>query len=288
MQKFILTLLLGSTMLLNAEIIQINNIDEIRSLIKENTLCLFDIDDTLIDNPSCLGSPPWRSWVRPQFANWQLEPAIFDALTLYIAKKAPYKAVESSTSALIADLQKEGVAAFGFTARGRSQWYGTDVAGVDKYTHAQLKRVGIDFSKSLIPADLVLDESFYYDGIIFARHIPKGELLDKLSINMNYIPQLIIFVDDRLEQIESVDAALEALGIPSFCCWYCRSALDRNDFNPLVSTIQLEYLLHRNTYLSDEDAAKLANESPNINPEAHLKEILNVIDREQIRPVIEL
>ena len=155
---------------LHADIVEIERIDEMRPyVIGNNVLCLFDIDDTLIDNPFDLGSPPWRNWVRktlPQHPDFVL----FDALTLYIAKNAPYKAVEPTTARLISDLQESGVTAFGFTARGRSEWYTTKLEGVDRYTHQQLEHVGIDFKRTPMPEELKsLASAYFFNGIIFAN-----------------------------------------------------------------------------------------------------------------------
>jgi hypothetical protein len=116
-EKMILISSILFTSLLQAGIVEITQIDDIRPYITKNALYLFDIDDTLIDNPFSLGSPPWRSWVKSKLPNYNTNFVLYDALTLFIAKNAPYKTVEPSTANLIADLQSEGHAVFAFTAR---------------------------------------------------------------------------------------------------------------------------------------------------------------------------
>lgn len=285
-KKIILVLTIFLTPLLHAEIVEITKIDDIRPYVTENCLCLLDIDDTLIDNPFSLGSPPWRSWVKSKLLNYNTNFVLYDALTLFIAQNAPYKTVEPTTATLVADLQSQGHAVFAFTARGRTQWYTTDLEGVDQFTHAQLHHVGIDFKNTQIPAELQsLEDKYFYDGIIFAQHIKKGDLLKHLFKDLNYSPSLIIFVDDKLDQVQSVEAALKEVGIPFIGFWYRRSEIDRKNFNPMIANIQLEALLSQREIISDEAALELTKSKQN-DPQAYFKEILEKIDLEQLSPLI--
>lgn len=276
---------------LQAEIIEIDQIDAVRPYITENTLCLFDIDDTLIDNPIQLGSSPWRSWVKPKILNDHTDFVLYDILTLYIAQNTSYKMVESSTAQLITDLQANETTVFAFTARGRSQWYTTDIEGIDQFTHKQLNAVGIDFSKTRIPEELqFLESTYFYDGIIFAQHIKKGDLLKHLFKDLKYTPSLIIFIDDKLDQVKSVEAVAAEVGIPCLGFWYRRSEIDRASFNPMVANIQLEALLLKGEVINDEMAMDLAKEKSNEDPQVYLKEILEKIDikllSEPIHPAV--
>lgn len=265
-----------------AEIVEIDQIDEVRPYITENALCLFDVDDTLIDNPSSLGSPPWRQWAKSKIPNLNTEFALYDALTLYIAKNAPYKTVEPTTARLIADLQSQGHAAFAFTARGRSEWYKTEVEGVDQFTHMQLNQVGIDFRKTHIPWKS-LDEPYFYEGIIFAKHFKKGDYLKRLIQDSKYSPPLIIFVDDKPDQVQSVEEAAKELGIPCIGFWYRHSEMNRN-FDPEVANLQLESLLFKNEILSDESALELVQANPKSDPQVHFIDILQRMDVKQVAP----
>lgn len=273
--------------LLQADIIEIQHIDDIRPYVIENALCLFDIDDTLIDNPFSLGSPPWRSWVKSKLSSYNSNFVLYDALTLYIAQHAPYKTVEPTTAPLIADLQDRGHTALAFTARGRTQWYTTDIDGVDRFTHAQLNHVGIDFKKTALPPELQNLEPTYFDnGIIFAQHIKKGDLLTHLFKDLKYCPSLIIFIDDKLDQVQSVEAAVKQSGIPYIGFWYRRSEMDRKNFNAMTANIQMESLLFNDEIISDEKAATFPQVIQQENPEAYLKKILEHTDFNLLTPTI--
>lgn len=261
---------------LHAEIIEIDKIDAVRPYItSQEDLVLFDIDDTLITNPFSLGTPAWRSWVKPKLPKTE-GFVLYDGLTLFIAQNAPYKAVEESTPSLIHDLQSQNISVFAFTARGRSQWYTTDIEGVDLFTHQQLKDVGINFKNSFIPDALqLLEPTYFYNGIIFAQHIKKGDLLKHIFKDLHYNPHCIIFVDDKLEQVQSVEAALKDLKIPFIGFWYRHT--ENLDFNPDVATIQLQHLLFNHLQLSDKEALDLL-------PAPSLKEIFEKTDLNQLKP----
>lgn len=274
---------------LAGSIIEISEIDTVRNSVKQDALYLFDIDDTLIDNPSGLGSIPWRAWFRSKGLQSDTSFTLFDALTYYIAKHIPYKAVEPTTAKLIADLQFQGIAVLEFTARGRTQWYTTVLDHVDRFTHAQLKNAGIDFTKTTIPEGLKnLEPAYFYEGIIFAQHISKGELLKDLLKDINYRPSLLVFIDDKLEQIESVEKIAEDIGIPFVGYWYRRAEQDKKNFDPLIAAIQLEHLLIKKENLNDEDAAEMSKSMQKADPEYYFKSVLNRIDlKQQLTPWIE-
>lgn len=284
---FSLSLCLVSSFL-SADIIEIHQIDDIRPYIKENALYLFDIDDTLIHNPFTLGSGPWRNWARSKIPKLNTSFNLFDALTLYIANKAPYVAVESTTANLIDELQENEHTVFGFTARGRSQWYTTDLEGIDRFTQEQLQYAGIDFSRTRIPQELQqLEETYFCQGIIFASHIVKGELLEYLLEEIEYYPSCIIFVDDRLDQVQSVEAAAEAAGIPFVGFWYRRSELDHH-FHPMITNIQLEYLIHKGEIISDEMAFVLAQDNLHDDHQGIFENIFYSMDINLLAPAIHI
>lgn len=269
---------------LYAEIIEIDRIEDVRPYAKENSLFLFDIDDTLIDCPFSLGNPAWRKWVKSSLPE-NAEFSLYDALTLYIAKNAPYKAVEPTTAEVIADLQNQDLVVFAFTARGRSEWNTTTLEGVDRFTHEQLNYAGIDFKKTPVPNELAsIDPDYFHEGIIFACHIPKGELLTHLFSDLNFTPSVIIFVDDKLDQVKSVEAAVKEMGIPFIGFWYRHSEIKGAHFDPMVSNIQLEWLFN-DVIINDKEARELALELGD-DPVLYLGQILEKIDASRLFPSI--
>lgn len=272
----------------HAEIFEIEHLDDIRPYItRQGGLVLLDIDDTLITNPTSLGCPAWRNWVQSKIPAYNSDYVIYDALALFIAKNIPYKPVEPSTAQLVSDLQMSDIPVFALTARGRTQWHSTDIAGVDQFTHEQLNRVGIDFSRTVIPAGLErLEAAYFYNGILFAQHIKKGDLLKHLLKDLDYRPASIIFVDDNPGQLVSVEAAVKELDIPFVGFWYRRTEFTYPNFNPLIAVAQLESLLLKREILSDDEAHELLPNLQELDPAEYLKSVLDQVDFDLLRPIL--
>jgi hypothetical protein len=138
-------------------------IDKFSQLIKEiedpKTLIFIDIDDTLIDFETHIGSKQWRSQIKKSALN-----NYHDNLTLYIAKQITMVPVEKETPAIIKKLQKEGHFLFPFTARERDCWYDLrEIPQVDELTHQALLKAQMDFTQTSRPSyfDQMNQEFFY-------------------------------------------------------------------------------------------------------------------------------
>lgn len=274
---------------LQAKIIEINEINDIRSHITENTLIFFDIDDTLISAPLSLGCSQWRIWARQKLSTQSRDLELFDRLLFYIAKHIPYQAVESSTSSLIADLHHAGHTVLGLTARGRSYWYQTKIEEIDRFTHKQLCDVGIDFANTRIPKGLQsLDPAYFYKGIFFTNHILKGDFLTSLFTHVKYTPSLILFIDDHLEEVQSVEKAMQEIGVPCIAFWYKRKYVNQQNFDAMMTNIQLESLLFRNEVIDDDSARVTAQTKQNEDPQNYFREIIERIDCNQLSSEISI
>lgn len=270
--------------LLNAEIIETINIDDVRAYVTTDSLCLFDVDDTLIANPFHLGAGPWRKWAKPYIEKHSRDFSLYDALTFLIAVKAPYQPVEDSTATLISDLQDAGITSIAFTARAVDSWHATVVDGLDQFTHAQLKHAGIDFSRTVLPQSFeALERCHFREGILFSAHVEKGTFLKHVIQSLNYKPGRIIFVDDRLDQVQSVAAAAAAENIPFTGFWYRRSNYEHANFNPLATLFQLDRLLD-GQIVSDEEAELFMTVWGHVDCEMYFHQLL---DKIQTVPVID-
>ncbi len=269
-----------------AEIHTISLIEDMRSYVTDNdSLVLFDVDDTLIASPTSLGGIAWRPWARSKLPKGGTDFVLYDALTLYIAKKVPYIPVEPAIPRLISDLQQEGVTVLALTSRGRAQWYTTNVAGIDALTIQQLKHVGMDFARTAIPSRLKeLKSVDLYEGILFAEHISKGDLLKTLLSDSGYRPAQIIFVDDRFDHIQSVEAAAQELRIPFIGFWYKRAEINASGFDPMVANVQFEGLFLENTIYSEAKAKAIAAGLLEVDPVEFFKEIVEKLDLEKLAP----
>ncbi len=257
-------------------IIKIDSINELSSDHPKETIFLFDIDDTLIDFPYMLGSKAWRKYItqvtKEADKNWH------DILSLFLAQKHPMITVEPATAHLVKDLQAQGYAVCGLTARERNLWYATLTEGIDLLTIKQLESVDIQFGNGIFETlypDLAQD-SEYYHGVFFANTDTKGEYLIKILKAASIRPKKIVFVDDKLGQVESVASALTELQIDHECYWYCATDDKAAKFNSFIANIQLYYfwISSGQEMLSDDEAEMIGNQYPGQDDDYYLQKVL--------------
>lgn len=263
MKNWMMRLALILPTLLSAEIIETDNIEDIASHVEKDTLVFLGMTDTITDSTLSLGSKPWRHFVRRQLRKIQdLDQAgnLHDQWTFYVATSVPVKPVQKEVVQLIDKLQQQETPVFCITGRGRNVWYSTLVDKVDNFTDFQLRSMKIDFSKSQVPEELKrVDSQRFRNGVFYADPDSHGEFIDKILQETGYQPKKIVIVDDKWEQLKSVEEKLTEAAIPHVCVHYQRAEKERKDFNPLVSLIQLESLLKNNFALSEEDAVEKAS-----------------------------
>ena len=245
----------------------IESLSEIPTYHEEQTLFLFDLDDTVFDFPCMVGSKEWRKYIVKETQKNATNYNFHDIFSYFLTKKHPVVTVESITSQFIRKLQENGHIVCGLTARERNKWYDSDEDGVDKLTLSQLTSVNVFFDheklKNTYPS-LSL-ESEYYKGTFFADIEPKGGYVLKIFKNAATVPKKVIFIDDKFPQVESVAKALSELGIQNECYHYKAIEKKAKLFSPLIANIQLYYFCKSNgqKILSDEEAKLIAEKEPN-------------------------
>lgn len=259
MKTFLSTLVIALTCIcsVNAVITQISNIDDITTEITPNSLLLLNVAEVLTDSEVSLGTQAWRKYLRKR-----VNSQTHDELTLYIFKTVPSKPVEKVTPELISKLQQQGTMVLALTSRGRNEWYKSKVMNIDLLTEKVLLKMNIDFSLTKLPPKLSeIDKTlpeYFHKGIIYTGNdVDKGEFLLNLIQKTGYTPSKIVFVDDKVDSLQSVENALHATGIPFIGYAYARTAQEHADFDPMIANIQLSNLITQNKLLSDEQALNL-------------------------------
>lgn len=277
-KKLFFTSIMAATLTLStvkAEIIETSQIESILPAIEQDTLVLFNIAEVLTDSEMSLGSSSWRTYLRKH------APNLHDALTWLAFDRIPHKPVEMITPKIIQYLQNREIAVAAFTSRGKSEWYSTELKGVDIATENVLASMNIDFSLSNLPFVFIQMEGnpyleHYRKGIFYSNHMEKGKFLKQLLEDSGYRPASVVFIDDKLDSLENVEAAMEALGIPFHGFWYTRTKQDRAQFIPMIAHIQLKALIQEHEVLSDLEAQIiLDNDYQNVDPEAFFFDLIN-------------
>jgi hypothetical protein len=266
-----------------AEIITTSKIEEILPEIEPGTLVLFNIAEVLLDTETSLGRSAWRRDVRKN-----VDSKIHDFLTHYVVKRLPPKGPDAGIPSLIQGLQKSHVPVFAFTSRGRSEWYSSKVAAVHALTEDLLKQLGIDFTQTVLPAELAdLDQvlaEHYHGGIFYTGNsVDKGDFLKTLMQITGYRPPKIVFIDDKVESLKSLEARVQELNIPFTGVAYNKTSLDHQKFDLMLAHIQLSWLILAEYVFSDEDAMMIKIETQvGVNPEQHFSDLITSIDFEYL------
>lgn len=183
----------------------------------EDTLVIFDIDNTIAyPGPNYhLGS---EQWFYSTLENYQAQGMTSDQalaallpLSFQILEYTWMVPVEPTTVHAINDLQKKGIIAIALTARSLD---------LTHRTLEQLWRIGIHFNgKGPAQCPIVSDSNgkppaLYIQGIIFSAGRDKGEALIDWLNQMNYHPKKIIFIDDKIKNITTVQKAVRKRNYP--------------------------------------------------------------------------
>ncbi len=179
----------------------------------KNTLVIFDLDNTLIHSSTDLGSDQWFYAMGKKLEDrgMSLQEAVNHLLPsfFHIMDHTWMVPTEKNTVSVINKLLAKGVTVIGLTARSIE---------MHQRTIEQLERLGIFFS-TIRAHKFALEEcagksGLYADGIIFSGNCDKGELLNHWLNIVGYHPKKVIFVDDKLKNIRSVETALHKRNYP--------------------------------------------------------------------------
>lgn len=205
---FALALLLINSFFTHAtDIIHTNDIAHVLQYVTQPTdLVVFDLDETLITLDH---GEHWIGEICTQkkVANF----TVIEDFYVWYAMQDDYRLLEPHTADMIAHLQQQGNIVIALTARSTER--------LIHYSSKQLLKLGIDFSRSgICTKDFVVDgvahPALYYQGIISSGKNNKGALLIDLLERFNIHPTKIIFVDDKLKNVEAVRDHAHVKNIP--------------------------------------------------------------------------
>ena len=263
---FILFLISINPSILLCKIIETDKISDLLSEVDVNTLVVFDIDDTLITTKSLLGST--ASWTylanKVKCADLKMDREDFplNALIESIIRQAPIKTLECDTVDLILGLQEKEIDVIALTARKKHPFY---LKTADVETYQSLKNINIDFyKKPFVFKDRPLDA--FSKGIIYTDYQLKGPFLKRFLETIENKPSKIIFIDDQLYHVKSVEETVEGLSIPFVGYHYTYPEKNYPTFDPLLLNIQLEKMVMEGVILSDAEALEIKNKGCYPNP----------------------
>jgi hypothetical protein len=252
MRKFIAALCLIPSLIWGATF-ESNQMQDVMFHVEDETWVLIDVDNTLIESCVDLGSAQWRGHIRKKAKeagfNQQESEAILDQFWMFVQPLIPVQSVDPGTPALLSSLHQSHVAVFALTARDCEE---------NKHTQKQLDSAAIRL-KNEFPEHLSLKTPFpslFERGVIYCGENTKGQTLAALFEAVGHEPKKIIFIDDRWDQVKSVETEIEKLGIAFVGIRFNRADAHVKAFDPDVADLQFSLLPK---IISNQEAKKLLN-----------------------------
>lgn len=265
----------------HAEIRQTTDLNIVKQEIfasPKDTLVVFDVDFVLTtpgdevfilsvtdDGRKLLSSIYDDLWAR-------LPKHDIDEMQSILMLTQPWRPVTPDTPRIFNQIKSKGYKVLGLTACGTGP-FGKLRSG-EKWRVDALKSIGITFDKKFInakPGSLdpyIPRASEHYskakhacfpateDGIIFTCMVPKGEVLDAYLQFANIKPKKIIFIDDRINNLETVADFCKKFNIQYIGYEYTaiQEQAKQLKLNPRRSKLQYKVLELTKTWLNDTQA----------------------------------
>lgn len=237
--------------------LETNSLISVLDYVKEDTLFIVDIDNTLIESSQHVGSIQWGDYLAEEYAKegGKTYEEVDYFVSDYWCRVQPYikvRCVDQNTPELFKKLHEKGITVLGLTARRPNE--------ID-YTLQQLASVDIEMTQQILNT-FRLDLSFqdgepclYDKGILFCTPAHKKSAVLKAFLNqIGYLPKRIIFIDDKLSHVVDLERFAKELDAEYLGIRFSGADGRVKTFNPEVANLQYEFLP---ALISDEVAEEL-------------------------------
>lgn len=250
---------------LTASITEITDLQPFEQAIADfgsEDLILSDVDNVLIVPNDIILRPPGK-----QFFKDFLTKPFDDQLWGYLMQNMTVSLVDERMPEIVRQVQQGGVPMLALTA----SWSGPlgPVASAADWRIENLKDMGYDFSAAFAEfgewqhenAKLPDHPLTFKQGILFSPRQPKGKTLTLFLQALGWQPKRIVFIDDRLDFLQSVEAAAMDLGIAFQGFHYTAVYQLPGCFDAQIAEQQLRHLVEHKEWLNDDHwRARAVNE----------------------------
>ncbi|EFB41392.1 DUF2608 domain-containing protein [Parachlamydia acanthamoebae] len=244
--------------------------EKVTQNIGQDSLVLFDVDDTLIVSKDHILRPAARHiWF--QLAKKTLEnPAIVppgkhdgDYFFGQILSAIEYEIVDPKVVDIIHSLQQRHIKTIAFTRMGTGPCGA--ISSMEDWRIAHLKKFCLDFSQALpefqnlkiqVPGN---QASLFKQGILCSNKQAKGPVFIAFLNSIGWKPSKVIFIDNSFDYLKSVEDALEGTGIEFIGFHYTDVENRPCIVDEALAEFQLMHLAKTGIWLSDSEALKKMN-----------------------------
>lgn len=235
------------------------------STIAPGSLVVFDVADVLLCSDSALFHPKNKAKKEAvrQLLKTHDGQARYEYLWSKVLENEWKQLVDFRFPRILQDLKQRGIKAMALSAL-RTGAFGC-IKNMEDWRIACLTFVGIDFSAGAPWPDELrlnsLDEGGFYPiykkGVLFTHVQSKGHALIAFLQKINWRPASVVFVDDKMRYLESVQQELARYHIPFTGFNYVAARNRYHMFDEQLFDFQIQHLIAHDEWLSDEQAKKL-------------------------------
>jgi hypothetical protein len=244
----------------------INNLSHIQNYIgsfKKGDLVVFDIDGVIITPSDKLLKSCNRKIRRKHFDKLKhdLGEEKFRVLFAKVVTQLNAEFVEDRFPEIFYYIKSQGSKVIALTLMGPNNPYVDQEEDRVRY----LRKMGIIFDSIYQNSNIILDintdkpQPLFKFGIIFTRGYNKGEVLLKLLNNISFKPNRLIFIDNKINNVENFNASFRKSNMEVFSFFYNPSEIEE-DINKCIIEKQLDWAKKYSIWLSDRQAYILCQE----------------------------
>lgn len=251
MKKWILCSLLTLATLLQADIHVVDSLSPIENALEDcgsKTLIILDVGETLMTARDAVLHPEhkeWKKkWFKRHFPRMSREEQV-DIIQIIRSDESIWELVDEAWPDLIMNAQRQGAKVLVLTKN-------TVDPKLKGLTAKRLIHLKVPIKDDF--PELKSSKSYVYSrGVIETEAPLKGPVLIEVLKKLSFEPEKILFVDDRFEQIKSVDEACRKMQIP--CLAFHLIAMKKNHlFNEKIADYQFKTLVKERRWVSDVDS----------------------------------
>ncbi len=244
---------------LDASIFEVYDLSDFQKEINrldQSAFVLFDVDYTLLTPKDGALKPEGKRIRQLCFHGLTLRQQEYFQSIIYL--EAEEELVDSRFPQIIQQIQNQKIRTIGFTALNTGK-YGK-IEKIEDWRLTQLKKLGVDFSCALSDKTLLFFDKKSYskgrrplfkNGVLFSDQLAKGELILDFLEKIDWKPTKVVFIDDSLYQLKSVEFALKSVNIEFVGFHYQSHSLKQKKLDQKLAKRQFATLIQKEKWVSD-------------------------------------
>lgn len=268
MKSILIALFFSLSLLVSAQIIEAPHLDVIEKellTLKEGSLVVFDVDLTLIVPHDKVLTPCGQDFyykTKKEGISCLGSEKISHLISI-ILLEGKSELINPKILNILNDLKNRQIKVIALTAV-KSGPYGL-IPHMENWRLNQLNALGISFHDAFPDCFPFIIEAcqgqknpaVFKNGILFSGNYPKGEVLKAFLDKVDFVPSKVVFVDDHMDFIQTVESACAKDHILSVSFHYTEAINTSKGFDKELAQFQWDYLVKYEKWLSDEEARDL-------------------------------